>query len=446
MNKKTLLLLLGSLLLVTTFASVASSASGIDYAVTSWSGPATVAPGAQFTRSAEVTNIGDAGGENPLRMEIRDVNATIVSVTGSGFKRCNDKIEYANCVKTYLSPGESASMTVTYVAGNSGTYVGYAKVISPNDTESDKQNNVSQNVVETVVSGGPEPTPTPTPTTTPGDGVTIAAVGDIACTPSSSSYNNGFGTSTLCRHKYVADLMQTRDVTNFLALGDLQYEDGTLSDFNTSYDKWYAPYYDITRPAPGNHEYRTTNASGYYNYFASKNYAQSPGYYSYDVGNWHLVALNSNCTKIGGCGTTKPQGQWLKADLAASNKECTIAYWHHPRFNSGEHGGVGNMTWAWNMMYAENGEIILNGHEHSYQRFQPLDSSGNVDYNRGIVEFVSGAGGKNHYSGGSTNSRSAFRNTIEYGMLFLTLNDGSADYEWVTENGVTKDSGTITCH
>lgn len=274
----------------------------------------------------------------------------------------------------------------------------------------------------------------------------IAAVGDIACVPTSSSYKDGFGTATLCRHKYVADLMQTREVTNFLALGDLQYENGTLADFNTSYDKWYAPYYDITRPAPGNHEYRTANASGYYTYFGSKDYAQSPGYYSYDVGNWHLVALNSNCKQLGGCGGTKPQGKWLKADLAANTKPCTIAYWHHPKFNSGEHGGVKNMNWAWNMLYNKNAEIILNGHEHSYQRFKPLDRYGNVDYNRGIVEFVSGAGGKNHYSGGSTNSKSDFRNTTDYGMLFLTLHSNSADYEWVTENGVTKDSGTITCH
>lgn len=274
----------------------------------------------------------------------------------------------------------------------------------------------------------------------------IAAVGDIACSPTSSSYKDGYGTSVNCHHKGVADLMVGRDLAAFLPLGDLQYENGDLPAFNTSYDKWFAPYYGITRPVPGNHEYRTTNASGYYSYFADKNYAASPGYYSYDVGDWHLVALNSNCTKIGGCGGSKPQGKWLKADLASNTKPCTIAYWHHPRFNSGEHGGVKNMTWAWNMLYAKNGEIILNGHEHSYQRFQPLDRYGNVDYNRGIVEFVSGAGGKNHYTGGSTNPKSAFQNTTDYGMLFLTLRPDSADYEWVTEAGVVKDSGTINCH
>lgn len=274
----------------------------------------------------------------------------------------------------------------------------------------------------------------------------IAAVGDIACNPTSSAYRDGLGTATSCRHKYVADLLAGKDLAAFLALGDLQYEFGDAAAFNASYDRWFAPYYDITRPVPGNHEYKTPGASGYYSYYSSKDYAASPGYYSYDLGDWHLVALNSNCAAIGGCGSTKPQFNWLKADLAANTDQCTLAYWHHPRFVSGEYSGVKNMSWAWNLLYNDNAEIILNGHEHSYQRFVPLSKTGTTGDPRGIVEFVSGSGGKSHYPEGTTDPRSAYRNTGDYGMLFLTLHAGSADYEWVTEAGAVLDSGSITCH
>ena len=274
----------------------------------------------------------------------------------------------------------------------------------------------------------------------------IAAVGDIACSPTSSAYKDGLGTASSCRHKYVADQLEGKDLAAFLALGDLQYEKGDLASFNTSYGQSFAPYYDITRPVPGNHEYKTAGASGYYAYFASKAEAASPGYYSYEVGDWHLVALNSNCRPIGGCGLNKPQYNWLKADLAANTDQCTLAYWHHPKFNSGEHSGVKNMNWAWNLLYKDNAEIILNGHEHSYQRFVPLSRTGATGDPRGIVEFVSGGGGKSHYSAGTTDPNSAFRNTSDYGMLFLTLHPGSADYQWVTESGAVLDSGSINCH
>jgi len=240
--------------------------------------------------------------------------------------------------------------------------------------------------------------------------------------------------------------MANEPVERFLALGDIQYENGALSAFNTSYHKWFAPYTGITRPVPGNHEYRTPGASGYYNYYSAKTYAAPPGYYSFDIGNWHLVALNSNCAALGGCGSQTAQAVWLKNNLAnTSNKLCTLAFWHHPRFNSGEHSGAANMTWAWNILDARNAEVILNGHEHSYQRFRPLNRYGNVNAD-GIVQFVSGAGGKNHYSGGATSQKSAFRNTTDFGMLLLSLGDSYLDYEWVTEFGVTKDSGTIECN
>ena len=294
--------------------------------------------------------------------------------------------------------------------------------------------------------GDPVGDPVGSPIGDPGGDPLVAAVGDIACTPTSSAFQDGLGTDTACRHKYVADLLAGKDLAAFLALGDLQYEVGDLAAFNTSYDRWFAPYYDITRPTPGNHEYKTPGASGYYSYFSSKDYAASPGYYSYDVGDWHLVPLNSNCAAVGGCGSTQPQFNWLKADLAANTDQCTLAYWHHPKFNDGEHAGVTNMNWAWNLLYQDDAEIILNGHEHSYQRFVPLSDAGATGDPRGIVEFTSGAGGKSHYNVGTTSSLSAFRNTTDYGVLFLTLHPASADYQWVTEAGAVLDSGTIKCH
>lgn len=264
----------------------------------------------------------------------------------------------------------------------------------------------------------------------------IAAVGDMACPPGTNT------TATACHQNQVGALVASENPAAFLPLGDEQYNNGALSLFQQSYDKAFGQLYPISKPVPGNHEYLTANAQGYRDYF---NTGTGPLWYSYDIGSWHVVALDSDCGKIGGCGMTKPQGQWLKADLVTHPVQCTLAYWHHPRFNSGEHGGATNMTWAWRLLYNANAELVLNGHEHSYQRFVPLKYDGTRDDARGLVEFVSGAGGKSHYDGGSTNPLSAFRNTTDFGALFLTLDDGSYSWRWITEAGVVKDTGTGAC-
>ena len=271
----------------------------------------------------------------------------------------------------------------------------------------------------------------------------LATVGDIACNPLSSSYKDGLGTATSCRHKYVADLIRSQAPDKFLALGDIQYESGELVNFQTSYDAAFGDLMPITLPVVGNHEYRTAGASGYATYFNES----APFWYSTDIGTWHVIVLDSNCGKIGGCGPKTPQGLWLKEDLAANPAQCTIAAWHHPRYNSGEHGGAKNMTFPMRWLYKNNAEVVLNGHEHSYQRFQPINPyTHTVDQTKGLTEFVVGSGGKSHYAGGSTNPLSAYRNTTDYGAAFFTLHDGSYSYEFRSESGEVLDSGSKECH
>ena len=159
----------------------------------------------------------------------------------------------------------------------------------------------------------------------------IVAAGDIACDPLSSSYNGGAGTATLCHQMHTSDIIESINPTAVLTLGDNQYQNGELSNFNTYYDPTWGRAFDKTYPSPGNHEYGTSNAAGYFAYFGSKAGDPSKGYYSYDLGLWHIVSLNSNCSQVGGCATNSPQTTWLDNDLSANNSACTLVYWHHPK-------------------------------------------------------------------------------------------------------------------
>jgi hypothetical protein len=195
----------------------------------------------------------------------------------------------------------------------------------------------------------------------------------------------------------------------------------------------------------GNHEYHTAGASGYFSYFGAAAGDPTKGYYSYDIGTWHIIALNSNCSRVGGCGVGSPQEQWLKADLAAHPNMCTLAYWHHPRFSSGDHGSNTSYDAFWKAIYAAGVEIVLNGHDHSYERFAPQNPSGAADPN-GIQEFVVGTGGKNHYAFGTIKANSVVRNSDTYGVLKLTLHPTSYDWQFVPEAGKTfTDTGTRNC-
>ena len=229
----------------------------------------------------------------------------------------------------------------------------------------------------------------------PVSGTKIAAAGDIACDPGSSSFNNGQGSGLDCRQLATSDLLVGAGYAAVLALGDIQYEDGAYSKFLASYDPSWGRVKSITKPAPGNHEYQSGNANGYYQYFGAAAGDPAKGYYSFDLAGWHIVALNSNCSFVGGCGVGSPQEQWLRADLAAHPASCTLAYWHHPRFSSGEHGSDSTYTPFFQALYDANADLVLVGHDHDYERFAPQTASGTLDLARGIRQFVVGSGGKN---------------------------------------------------
>ncbi len=231
-------------------------------------------------------------------------------------------------------------------------------------------------------------------------------------------------------------------------VGDNAYPDGTASDFQNYYAPTWGRHKARTRPSAGNHDYHTAGASGYFGYFGAAAGDPAKGYYSYDLGNWHVVAINSNCSQVGGCGAGSAQEQWLRADLAASTKPCTIAYWHHPLFTSGlNHGPSTEMRPITQALYDYNAEVVVAGHNHNYERFAPQDPNGNLDNTRGIRHFVAGMGGNSHYGFWITQPNSQARNSDTFGVLKFTLHASSYDWQFVPEAGKTySDSGTTACH
>ena len=280
----------------------------------------------------------------------------------------------------------------------------------------------------------------------PVTGTKIAAAGDIACDPGSSSFNNGQGSALNCRQLATSDLLVGAGYAAVLLLGDIQYEDGAYSKFLDSYDKSWGRVKSITKPAPGNHEYQSGNADGYYQYFGAAAGDPAKGYYSYDLGGWHMVALNSNCSFVGGCGADSPQEQWLRADLAAHPASCTLAYWHHPRFSSGSHGNDATYTAFWQALYDANADLVLVGHDHDYERFAPQTPSGGLDLARGIRQIVAGSGGKEVRTFSTIRPNSEARDVTSLGVLELTLGAGAYEWRFRPAVGSFADSGSASCH
>jgi hypothetical protein len=231
-----------------------------------------------------------------------------------------------------------------------------------------------------------------------------------------------------------------------VTLGDNVYRSGTATEFATCYAETWGRHKARTRPATGNHDYLTAGASGYFGYFGSAAGDPKKGYYSYDLGTWHIVVLNSNCDAIGGCGTTSPQAYWLRANLAANMDKDVLAYWHHPRYSSGTHGANLRMRPFWEILYAAGADVVLNGHDHDYERFARQDPWGREDTPFGIREFVVGTGGAElrPLASRAANSQ-VFSSTT--GVLRLTLRKGAYDWEFVPIAGSTfRDSGTTVTH
>ena len=280
----------------------------------------------------------------------------------------------------------------------------------------------------------------------------VAAAGDVACDPADAGFRGGAGTSTRCRHRYTADVLRDRGhfprLDAVLVLGDVQYEDAAYRKFLQSYaPTWGIPRLKaITRPVPGNHEYQTRAAAGYFAYFGSAAGDPTKGYYSFDIGGWHFVALNSNCSAVGGCSADSPQGRWLRDDLGSNSRRCTLAYWHHPRFSSSPYGNDTALEPFWRALYDRGADVVLVGHAHNYERFAPQAPGGANDARRGLRQFVVGTGGKSSHGFGRVQPNSEVRRSGIYGVLKLTLRPGSYDWRFVPAAGTTfTDSGSDRC-
>ena len=232
-----------------------------------------------------------------------------------------------------------------------------------------------------------------------------------------------------------------------MAVGDLAYPDGSKENF-VCYDKTWGRARSRTRPAPGNHEFHSSGATPYFDYFGKLAGDPKTGYYSYDLGAWHIIVLNSECKEVGGCGSGSPQEKWLRADLASHPVACTLAYWHKPLFSSGSaHGNDLTMKPLWDALYGANADVVVNGHDHDYERFAPQTPGGSLDSARGIREFVVGTGGKSHRPFSKPKPNSEVRDATAFGVLKLTLKPKGYDFQFIPEEGKTfTDSGAGVCH
>ena len=301
------------------------------------------------------------------------------------------------------------------------------------------------------------------PTTVPQDpGLVIAAAGDIACDPAYPNFNQGKGGPTGCQEMATSNLIAKINPKALLAVGDIQYVHGDASNYAISYNPTWGRFKSITYPVLGNHEGgEGGNNSAYYDYFGSRAGDPTKGYYSFDLGHWHLIALNSNCGTYSfngsrdGCTAGSPQDVWLRRDLAAHPNACTLAFFHVPRFSSGsDHYSTAasdhTLTVLWQDLYNGGADVILNGHSHEYERFAPLTPDGRIDQARGIREFIVGTGGDDHRAARKTAVvGSEVRNSDSFGVLELTLHAASYDWQFVNTGApgsTNNDTGTATCH
>jgi hypothetical protein len=280
----------------------------------------------------------------------------------------------------------------------------------------------------------------------------IAAVGDIACKDRPKQNKQ------VCQYDDVAAAIARGNYDRFLVLGDVQYESGKYQDFIDNYDVYFHDLKPITEPVPGNHDYGTADAAGYYRYFGKRGHGPD-GYYSYDLGAWHIIALNSAiCPSAVGCGPGDSQYEWLQNDLANDHAACTLAYWHHPRFDWLKYQ---NADWTqdyeflrskpfWDLLSAANADVVLSGHNHNYSRWMPMDANGVADAT-GIRQFIVGSGGRNLNNLGSVSTRPDTFATGwagGFGFLQLTLHADSYDWRFVPADGQPSfvDRGSASCH
>ncbi|MFZ0325618.1 MAG: metallophosphoesterase [Actinomycetes bacterium] len=269
----------------------------------------------------------------------------------------------------------------------------------------------------------------------------IAVVGDIACDPASADYNGGRGTSTTCKQRAVGRLVRSLAPDALVTTGDNQYEKGSLKAYRTSYDSALGSLRPITWAVPGNHEYGTPKAAGYFTYFGARAGTPSRPWRSFSPAKgWQVLLLDSNCWAVGGCGRHSPQARWLHRRVSHHPARCTIASWHHPLHTAGHYKGDSSVEAVarplWRAADRNGVDIVVNGHDHNYQRFAPINR---------MVEFVAGTGGKSHY-GLSNAKHLRFGTDASYGVLLLTLHaDGTYRHAFMTIDGRRLDVGTGRC-
>jgi acid phosphatase type 7 len=266
----------------------------------------------------------------------------------------------------------------------------------------------------------------------------LVAAGDISCDPATGT-NEG-----RCRMAETADLVAAQDPDVVAPLGDLQYEKATLAGFRSAYQSNWGRFRDITRPAVGNHEFYTPGAAGYFDYWGDRAGPRGKGWYSYDVGSWHVVVLNSTCDVVD-CQAGSEQHQWLTADLAGRSRECVLAYFHHPRFSSGYHGATAALADLWTALVEADVEVALAGHDHHYERFGPMDAEGRPAPD-GVRSFVVGTGGRSLYPMLGRSAGHATGSSSSFGVLRLDLHERG--YEWsfvAAADSDYRDSGSARC-
>jgi hypothetical protein len=315
-----------------------------------------------------------------------------------------------------------------------GTY-GFVLVADGNDglTFSSREGARAPELVITTDSSEAMPTviePTPT---------TDASTSSVEPDATTSSYVLvGAGDISSCGNsndEATAKLLDGISGTVFTT-GDNVYTSGTSTQYRDCYNPTWGRHKSRTKPVPGNHDYGTSGASGYFNYFNNP-----PAYYAYNLGGWRIYALNSEIS----VSSTSAQVTWLKNDLAANPRQCVLAYWHKPRWSSGNHGSSSSMQTLWKTLYDAGADVVINGHDHDYERFTQMNGSGSA-VSSGMREFVVGTGGASHYSFGSILSTSQVRNSTTYGVLKLTLNSSSYSWKFVPVAGKTfTDTGTTNC-
>jgi hypothetical protein len=296
-----------------------------------------------------------------------------------------------------------------------------------------------------------EPTPTPPP-------VTVAAAGNIACDPLTPGYNGGAGSADACHMRQTSDLLLSQKFDAVLALGDNQYECGSLTAYQQVFEPTWGRVKALIHPVLGNHDYASplpgtacdpaAQPTGYFQYFGAAAGPSPAGYYSFNLGAWHLVALNANCMRVpGGCVAGSAQELWLRGDLAANKTKCTLAFMHHPRVSSSYSDNLTEVQPLWQALYDAGAELVLTGHDHVYERLAPIDPTGRRDDVRGLREFIVGTGGFGHHPFFTVHPASEVRNNDTFGVLKLELQATSYAWQFLAEAGRTfTDAGTAVCH